>query len=134
RGAGKQWSDRMIFGIQMLRGLAAIMVVFAHIHPQLEHFGGPMLSWLSIGGSGVDIFFVISGFIIWMTSQSPQMTAKDFLMRRAIRIVPLYWFATAVLASVALLAPAVMSSTKFDLAHVLASFAFVPYRHPVLTD
>jgi exopolysaccharide production protein ExoZ len=124
----------VIYGIQILRGLAAVMVVFAHVQPQLDHFGGPALTWLAIGGSGVDIFFVISGFIIWVTSQSERMTVGTFLVRRAIRIVPLYWLATAVLASVALLVPAAMSSTKFDLSHVLASFAFIPYRHPVLSE
>jgi len=123
-----------IVGIQILRGLAAMLVVFAHVQPQLDHFGGPQLTWLGVGGCGVDIFFVISGFIIWVTSQSADMTPAKFLIRRAIRIAPLYWLMTAFVASVALVMPSVMSSTRFQLDHVIASFVFIPYLHPVLDE
>lgn len=124
----------MIFGIQILRGIAATLVVFAHLQSHTERFGTGEVSWLGIGGSGVDIFFVISGFIIWTTSQSVKVTAKSFLIRRAIRIVPLYWLITGFIALVALVAPSLLSSTVFDLRHVVASFCFAPYPHPVLHD
>lgn len=124
----------VIFSIQSLRGIAAVMVIFVHIGPQLDHFGGPSLPWLLFGNNGVDIFFVISGFIIWVTSQNPTMTSGDFLLRRAIRVIPLYWLVTAFLVSVALLAPTFMSSTEFQLGHVLKSFLFIPALHPVLHE
>lgn len=124
----------MIFGVQILRGLAAIMVVFAHIESQIERAGGATFPLLNIGVSGVDVFFVISGFIIWVTSQSNRMTIWTFYSRRAIRIIPLYWLVTGFITFVALVAPSLMSSTVFNLTHVIASFGFVPYPHPVLHD
>ena len=54
--------------IQMLRAIAAIMVAFAHLHAVEAKLGGPILfgTWSLAGFSGVDIFFVISGFImVW---------------------------------------------------------------------
>lgn len=124
----------MISSIQVLRGIAALLVVLSHVQPQLDHFGGPHLAWLGAGGGGVDIFFVISGFIIWVTSQPVGMNPGKFIKRRFIRIVPLYWLITAFVTSVALIMPSVMSSTRFDAAHVLASFLFIPYPHPILQD
>lgn len=124
----------VIYGIQILRGLAATLVVFAHIQSHLEHVDGVGLPALAIGGSGVDIFFVISGFIIWTTSQPRSVGTLSFYRRRLIRIVPLYWLVTAFIVSVALAMPAVLSSTVFDRGHVLASFAFIPFPHPVLHD
>src|SRR4051812_30753120 len=114
----------MILGVQMLRGVAALLVVFAHIAPQIEHLHGPVPAWLDKGHFGVDIFFVISGFIIWTSSQAEHVTPGDFLLRRLIRVVPLYWIATGLVTAVALVAPAVLSSTRFVLPHVVSSFLF----------
>ena len=122
----------MIYSIQALRGLAALAVVLIHVQPQLSHNGGPVLPWLNLGAGGVDLFFVISGFIIWSTSRSADLGPGAFLRRRAIRLVPLYWLLTAFVSFVAVMAPALLASTTFDLRHVVASFLFVPYTHPVL--
>jgi len=55
-----------INSIQYLRGIAALMVAIFHLAPQIErmHLPRPPAGWLM---SGVDIFFVISGFIMWWT-------------------------------------------------------------------
>jgi exopolysaccharide production protein ExoZ len=121
----------MINGLQCLRAVAAIMVVLTHVHGQLERAGGPTFSWAQLGVHGVDLFFVISGFIIWTTSRSPRVTPQGFVVRRITRIVPLYWAMTTLIVAVALVAPSLLSSTKFDLFHVLASYAFIPVIHPV---
>lgn len=97
-------------------------------------FGGNPVadSLLLLGAAGVDVFFVISGFIMWHTTHGRTMGGGDFMLRRLIRVVPLYWVLTAVYVVLLLAAPAVFRSSRFELDHVLASFAFIPYPHPVM--
>src|SRR3954471_22053033 len=79
----------------MLRGIAASMVVFVHLDVQLKRLGYGTLDapWLA---SGVDIFFVISGFIMWVSvARRPATSAGEFMRNRLIRIVPLYWLPSA---------------------------------------
>ena len=74
-----------LVSIQYLRAFAALAVVAQHT----GHTRG-------MGQVGVDIFFVISGFIMWMVTQR-ESTPGDFLLHRAIRIWPLYILATLVM-------------------------------------
>ena len=107
----------MLVGIQLLRFVAAASVLFAH---SLHQFEGLK----PVGVFGVDIFFVISGFIIFY------ITEKDssmFLIKRLVRIVPLYWAFTLLLAMVTLILPDLLKSARFDPVHILASLLFVPY-------
>jgi exopolysaccharide production protein ExoZ len=87
----------MILGIQYLRAIAALMVVFHHAR---NYFRGHHLDFTSVGASGVDIFFVISGFVMAYSTQNFDnnrqlgVQATHFLQNRIVRIVPLYWLAT----------------------------------------
>ena len=122
---------RDLVAVQMLRGIAATMVLFVHVDIQLErlHYGTLGTAWMS---RGVDIFFVISGFIMWTSvERRGGMPAGVFLRNRLIRIVPLYWFVTTIVLLVGLTIPQVLSTTKIDAAHVIASYMFFPARHPV---
>ena len=58
-----------------------------------------------IGEAGVDVFFVISGFIIWTVAGDGQLTPGQFLWRRFTRVAPSYWLATGVVAIIALTSP-----------------------------
>lgn len=125
RGVGE------LAGVQYLRGVAAIMVLIYHVPVQLGRMGyaGPWLAGLS---GGVDIFYVISGFIMWVTTvDRPQDTPLTFWRRRILRIVPLYWAVTGFVTVVMLVSPSLLQSSQFDLAHVAASFLFVGYSHPL---
>jgi len=81
-------------GVQALRAVAALLVVFAHSAFIMEARGKPFLSRLGyvahFGTSGVDIFFAISGFVISLAAER-EPAWLDFLMRRVLRIFPLYW-------------------------------------------
>lgn len=78
---------------------------------------------LNIGAHGVDVFFVISGFIIsYIGTRSPQR----FLLRRLIRIVPFYWSATLVVFVAAVLVPQWLRSTRPDVLQLVCSLFFVP--------
>ncbi len=124
----------MIVSVQYLRGIAALMVVYAHITTQVLRYGGIDLPFSKFGHFGVDLFFVISGFIMWETTFNKQMTAWTFFSRRLARIVPVYWLITSIVVFVSICDPKVLTSTRFELTHVLASYFFIPRQHPVLTD
>lgn len=107
----------MIVSVQFLRFLAAFFVVLTH---SLGEY-----AWAKpFGAFGVDIFFVISGFIIYViTSKS----TKHFFRKRVIRIVPLYWLFTFGISFIAFLQPDLLRSASWDINHILASLFFIPY-------
>jgi exopolysaccharide production protein ExoZ len=78
----------------------------------------------------VDVFFVISGFIMWVVSYQRPPTPGGFLLRRIERIVPLYWAVTLGTAAAAIIAPFAFPRMTPSLSHVLGSILFVPHRDP----
>jgi exopolysaccharide production protein ExoZ len=88
--------------IQALRAIAVILVLAAHVHDFSDRFDSRWaLDWLSpVGTWGVDLFFVISGFIMVVVHYNDFAVAKSpqrFFLRRIIRIYPLYWVVTFVI-------------------------------------
>jgi peptidoglycan/LPS O-acetylase OafA/YrhL len=87
----------MFNNIQMLRAVAAAMVFFYHADAHYQALGGGFRSFSAfagIGFSGVDIFFVISGFVVAHTSLDQARTLNDawaFARRRLLRIYLGYW-------------------------------------------
>lgn len=119
-----------LLSIQYLRAVAALMVVAFHVKPRLLRMGydGPWPEWL---GCGVDIFFVISGAIMWLTTYDRAVSPQDFLFRRFLRIAPLYYIVTILVVALMVAAPALVIGGRLDTMHVLASFAFLPWPHPL---
>jgi exopolysaccharide production protein ExoZ len=109
--------------IQYLRALAAFSVAAFHA------FQWARLDF-DIGGAGVDIFFVISGFIMWRTTEGSDLSAMEFLRRRAVRIVPLYWLVTLALVASALVWPTRFPDIDPQPGHIIASLAFVQHLNP----
>ena len=99
--------------LQVLRAVAALAVVTFHCH------------WTGVASFGVELFFVISGFVI---CHAAARDPRHFLARRAARVVPLYWLATFGVTAVALVAPALVSATHATGPNLLRSLAFWPYR------
>ena len=89
----------MIANLQLLRAFAAINVIIYHIIGTSVAYGYE-LNFINIlsgwGANGVDIFFVISGFIMYFSQAQNPKTPIKFLKSRLIRIVPLYWLMTFV--------------------------------------
>lgn len=114
--------------IQLLRAIAASMVVIGHLIGAAVHKAdvlGPFARPHFAGGAGVDIFFLISGFIMVYTSGrmfGSGCGARDFLIRRLVRIVPLYWLVTLLVLGLAIVAG---NHLPGPLA-TLASFLFFP--------
>lgn len=128
---GGQGARRDLVAIQYLRALAAIMVVVFHLVSQLRRMGYSGY-WPMGLSSGVDIFFVISGLIMWVTTSGRRIGVLDFWRRRLTRIVPLYWLLSTVAVLVMLIAPHQLQTARFELHHVVFSYLFIPSMHPVL--
>lgn len=125
-----------LLSVQYLRGIAALMVVVFHA---LNHgFGRRETPGLTDSAvvlqSGVDIFFVISGLVMWYTTSGRNVSPRMFITNRLIRLVPAYWAITLFVAAVALTFPHLLNSTTFDGPHIAASLFFIPWPHPVFTD
>ncbi len=87
--------------VQLLRGFAALLVCFFHMKGILNYDGKQLGHFLFASGSiGVPLFFMISGFIMVVTTKNSTPTlayVKNFYLKRAIRILPLYYLLTIVL-------------------------------------
>ena len=116
----------MLFNIQVLRAIAALLVVHAHA-------AGPTglgLRWVG-GADGVDLFFVISGFIIaYVAALDP----SQFMTRRLIRIVPIYWTSTIALYLLVVAVPRLFHTTSSDPVLLVRSLAFLPTASGVHTE
>jgi len=121
-----------ISSLQGLRGVAAALVVFAHA---IEH--APGIAWNPIvltGRFGVEIFFVISGFVISYVAGEGRFSPKIFLERRIWRVAPLYWTLTLVVGLSSLLLPHMYKTTKFDVGYLVKSLLFIPAALPGTAD
>jgi exopolysaccharide production protein ExoZ len=120
--AGKRRTrdSRRLLSIQYARGVAAVSVVFFHAcnDASVTRYPEQVLQ------SGVDLFFAISGFIMWVTTHNSQMGSREFFRRRIIRIVPLYWLFTALAVALAVVAPQLGKRT--GALDAVASFLFLP--------
>lgn len=82
--------------LQALRAVAALLVAAFHLHAATMKEIGASGAFVVFqrGEIGVDLFFVLSGFIItWSALQKPDLTARRFLAARFWRVVPPYWAA-----------------------------------------
>lgn len=107
--------------IQHLRGLAALAVVVYHALQWRD--GG-----FELGRAGVDVFFVISGVIMWLIAGEGEVSAPVFLRRRFARVAPTYWIATLAVALAVTLSPRILPQVRVDPARLALSLAFWPHR------
>jgi len=124
--------------IQVLRAIAALSVAVGHTqrnailvaaanHREFD----PIL--LDLTEAGVDLFFVISGFVMVFASRDLFATPGGglvFLSRRIARIVPLYWSMTTIFLTAMLVSPNLIPVGRLGPAEILASYFFVPYYRP----
>jgi exopolysaccharide production protein ExoZ len=128
-------SSTRLLNLQAVRGFAVVIVVLFHsaVIDQLYFGGNYVPTMYNLGSVGVDIFFVLSGFIILSTSHRHQgeiLYVPIFLIRRFIRIVPLYWTITAIVFIFAVFQPGMVNSDYGNKIDPLASFLLAP--SPVL--
>ena len=125
-------SKHDVEGIQVLRAVAALLVVMHHARHSVPGSEG----WPDFGAAGVDIFFVISGFVMALTTHgsAPFSSATEriaasssFMRKRLARIVPLYWLA-------------LLWTSRREISHgqvdsnLLKDFAFIPHPNNIYPD
>jgi exopolysaccharide production protein ExoZ len=135
----KARSSETLLSIQALRAIAALSVLALHITGNISNRLGITVTSIDarIGAAGVDLFFVISGFIIVYASEplfGTRAGSQVFFLRRLIRIVPLYWTITAVFI-VFFLADrngfaAAIAAYNTSIDTIIASFMFLPFPRP----
>jgi len=119
----------MIQNLQLLRAFAALNVVLFHAigtsasYDYETNFISALKGW---GANGVDIFFVISGFVMLLSQLENKRSVKDFLVLRAIRIVPIYWLLTLSVIALAIFTPSLLrSGGVISMESLLASLGFL---------
>ncbi|CDS54734.1 Exopolysaccharide production protein ExoZ [Polaromonas sp. CG9_12] len=130
---------KQFIGVQILRFIAAMLVVVMHTTEAISvriTGEGPDHYWTG-GAIGVDIFFVISGFVMAMSTarlpsgnQTQFQAAWIFLKRRLLRVAPLYWFYTLLKAALVLILPSLALRSSIDTGHLFASLFFIPAISP----
>jgi exopolysaccharide production protein ExoZ len=111
-----------------------MMVLFGHVQHEAMDLNTATerfvpfepMAW----GAGVDIFFIISGFIMYHTSAHRFGAAGagwEFLKRRAIRLVPIYWLYTTAMLGALLVFNDRIAHNDVTVAHVVTSYLFLPW-------
>jgi len=129
----------MLNNLQLLRAFAALNVVLLHAigtsasYSYEANFISVFGEW---GANGVDIFFVISGFVMLFTQLDNKRSVKDFLLLRAIRIIPIYWLLTLLVIAIYIVAPFVFREMVISTKWALASLGFLSNvlveKHPIV--
>jgi exopolysaccharide production protein ExoZ len=116
-----------IVSLQILRFVAAMMVAASHlpVFVVVSTWRKPPLDFqtpLRLGYAGVDIFFVLSGFVIALTGPfaQPRSSGATFFWRRFRRVVPIYFILSAPVVAAAVLSGAA------NLPQTLSTFLFWP--------
>ncbi len=119
-----QRTSNKLSRVQILRFLAAASVVLSHaLGTSSTYFGErSYLSFFRHGDLGVDVFFVISGFVIGLSVLKGPIEWHEFLSRRLTRIVPLYWVVT--LFTALLLAIGLSRTAMPDVGYLFCSLSY----------
>ena len=124
-----------LLNVQGLRALAVLLVVGAHEHDFLDRFHIHTIfkTFTALEAWGVDLFFVISGFVMisvhWNDFGRAASPAR-FLIRRAIRIFPMYWLITLVLFALFTAMPSLLHTWVGGHANLALSLALlIPHGH-----
>lgn len=125
--------------IQAMRGVAVLLVVFFHMLSVENKYGGGgnvLPTWFEFGQFGVDLFFVISGFVMMTVTQnkSGSYHAVRFMYHRLTRIFPLYWFYSMLLLVVYYVKPSWVIGSHDRSINVTESFLLLPQNdYPLLS-
>ncbi|MBY0501817.1 MAG: acyltransferase [Alphaproteobacteria bacterium] len=119
-----------LLSVQLLRCIAAWLVVIHHYYQIVPYnFNSTIWNWLSVHGkSGVELFFLISGFIIYLSSKNK--TILSFWKSRFCRIFPAWWFYLSIFAFLIIYFPSIWGVFhKFEIGHFIKSFLYMRGTH-----
>ena len=118
--------------LQILRGIAAWLVVVFHYNQVFfnHRVSSSIGKWVSLHGeTGVDIFFVLSGFVMAATATKYSGKGIEYAINRIVRITPNYWFYTGLLILSIYLFPN-SYITKWTWSTLFDSLFFIPNLNP----
>jgi len=108
-----------------MRAIAAVLVVLLHISTKWGQFGNGKPDGFIVGASGVDLFFIISGYIMCFSSDGRQLNFNRFMLLRIRRIMPFYWLTTTIALAVFLYNPKMVNSSGGETS-IWASYVLFP--------
>lgn len=118
--------------IQALRGVAVLLVVFCHLQVIEQKYSHGLIvlpAWLDYAIASVDLFFVISGFVIATVTRGQFQSlpaAGRFIFQRVTRIYPPYWFYSVIVLIIWWCKPELVNSAQGNQVNILASFLIIP--------
>lgn len=115
----------IINNIQVLRAFAAISVVTVHCLLGIQSYGFQSFNNLVFEDFGVDIFFVISGFIMVFIQNNYKRNSIDFFIQRVKRVLPTYWIYNFLILLLFFLFPLMFNTLKINFDHFLLSLFFL---------
>lgn len=120
-------SSEPLYSVQYLRAAAALAVVFYHVSALSQKTWGLDPERIDhVGAAGVDLFFVISGFIMAMiVGRQDTLDGRQFWIKRIARVAPAYWVITLLVFALAWQMPSLFNSTVADPYDLLTSLSFV---------
>ncbi|SDM19901.1 Peptidoglycan/LPS O-acetylase OafA/YrhL, contains acyltransferase and SGNH-hydrolase domains [Methylobacterium phyllostachyos] len=117
----------MKYNLQALRAYAAVSVVMHHILFSVQNYlaVGLIARDYMVGSTGVHVFFVISGYVITLTTRKME-SISSFIHLRFSRVVPVYWLLTALTALMVLCGFKLFGLHDIKPSSIAASFFFLP--------
>lgn len=119
--------------LQVLRAIAAWSVVYHHYMQIFYNFQSDSYigKFFSLRGNfGVDLFFLLSGFVMYLSASRPEATAGSFFLKRLFRVVPAYYFFTILAIAISVLIPNEFGFTKITPSSFFYSLLFIPHENP----
>nr|WP_254803887.1 acyltransferase [Methylobacterium sp.]USU34671.1 acyltransferase [Methylobacterium sp.] len=116
----------MLHNVTLVRLISTYILVTYHARAILFALGLGDAEFESMR-AGTDLFIVCSAFLTTHVNSRKPISAWDFLRKRLVRIVPLYWVMTFAVFLLVLIAPHIASSTKSDTGELMMSLFFIPY-------
>ena len=115
----------MIFSVQYMRAIAAMLVVLHHTAWKAEQYSTNPLDWFHVGSLGIDLFFIISGYIMSYTVEQKKVNFGTFIQARIRRIIPLYWVLTSLALIIFIIMPDKVNSSGGET-NILLSYLLLP--------
>jgi peptidoglycan/LPS O-acetylase OafA/YrhL len=132
--AEKNGGTTHVAAVQAARGIAALLVVVHHAAEKGWILSAGALISFPAGAIGVDVFFMISGFIIYHVTIDKGDRRRAFITKRAVRIFPMYWALSLVALAVFLVSPGLVNSNAVRSTDPVGSFLLYPTGRPFLLN
>jgi exopolysaccharide production protein ExoZ len=116
--------------LHLLRAAASLVVVAHHVPQFLAKRVPYAVDQFDAGAVGVDIFFVISGFVMYCATARRTQRWQDFLAKRAIRVIPLYWLVTIAVTAAVWCMPSAFAQFRVPGEAFVKSLLFLPVYDP----